>query len=399
MPLFPLIAARILGRHAGLLVLLAALSPLVRPQEPLKVIIDQDAAGPGGSDMQAMLSIINSPETEVLGITVPTGNAWRDEGVLHTLRMLEIIGRTDIPVVPGAVFPLVSSREYIVGWEKLHGKVPYQGAWNYAKNHPVHGPDEIPPMPEGPPTTRASTEGAAHFLVRMVRLYPQEITIYAAGPLTDLAMAMALEPRFAELTKELIVMGGSIHPDTDDPLLAIRPRREFNFWMDPEAAHAVLEGRWPRVVLTTVDISIKVRMKRGLLKELKKSAAPAARYAVRYAEAGYWWDELAAVAWLDPELITRWKELYIDVDIDHGAGYGETLVWAPGDQPGRGERLVHVQQELDTDRFYGDLLALLTALTPGARAETRAPPATPSGPQYPRTSHASPGQEKCTRIF
>jgi purine nucleosidase len=73
-----------------------------------KVIIDQDCAGPGGTDMQAVLALINSPQTEVLGITVLTGDAWRDEEVQHTLRLLEIIGRTDIPVVPGAIFPLVN---------------------------------------------------------------------------------------------------------------------------------------------------------------------------------------------------------------------------------------------------------------------------------------------------
>src|SRR6516162_4734440 len=88
-----------------------------------RVIIDQDAAGPGGTDMQAILAIINSPETDVLGITVVSGDAWRDEEVQHTLRLLEIIGRTDIPVVPGAVFPLVNSKEYVARWETLYGKV------------------------------------------------------------------------------------------------------------------------------------------------------------------------------------------------------------------------------------------------------------------------------------
>src|SRR6201993_5658029 len=122
-----------------------------------KVIIDQDAAGPGGTDMQAILSLVNSPETDVLGITVLTGDAWRDEEVQHTLRLMEIVGRTDIPVVPGAVFPLVSSKEYIAKWETLYGKVVYQGAWNFARRHPVHGPYEIPPLPEGVPATQPST--------------------------------------------------------------------------------------------------------------------------------------------------------------------------------------------------------------------------------------------------
>jgi len=146
-----------------------------------KVIIDQDAAGPGGMDMQSILALINSPETDVLGITVLTGDAWRDEEVQHTLRLMEIIGRTDIPVVPGAVFPLVNSKEYIAKWETLYGKLVYQGAWNFARGHAVHGPYEIPPMPEGKPAIKASTEYAANFLVRMVRKYPHEVTIYAAG--------------------------------------------------------------------------------------------------------------------------------------------------------------------------------------------------------------------------
>src|SRR5579863_5266567 len=84
-----------------------------------KVIIDQDAAGPGGTDMQSILALVNSPETEVLGITVLTGDAWRDEEVQHTLRLMEIIGRTDIPVVAGAEFPLVNSKEYMAKWETL----------------------------------------------------------------------------------------------------------------------------------------------------------------------------------------------------------------------------------------------------------------------------------------
>lgn len=76
----------------------AALSAVACAQPKRKVIIDQDAAGPGGTDMQSILALINSPDTQVLGITVVTGDAWRDEEVQHTLRLMEIIGRRDIPV-------------------------------------------------------------------------------------------------------------------------------------------------------------------------------------------------------------------------------------------------------------------------------------------------------------
>lgn len=348
------------------LLTILAIAPAL-PQGKRKVIIDQDCAGPGGTDMQAILALVNSPDTDVLGITVLTGDAWRDEEVQHTLRLLEIIGRTDIPVLPGATFPLVSSKEYIAKWETLYGKVVYQGAWNFAKGHPVHGPYEIPPMPEGSPTTKASSEDAAHFLVRTVRQYPHEVTIYAAGPMTDLALAIALDPQFAELTKELIVMGGSINPIIDDPEFNLSPRREFNFWMDPEASHAVLHARWPRIALTTVDISVKTRMEKALIEQVAKSSTPAAQYVAKYAEANFLWDELAGVAWLDPSIITKWQKLYIDVDIDHGASYGDTLAWPPGNQPGMGEVLVDVQKDLDKEKFYKEYVDLLTRPTPRPR--------------------------------
>jgi purine nucleosidase len=351
-----------------ILLLAAFLATIASAQGQRKVIIDQDAAGPGGTDMQAILALINSPDTDVLGITVLTGDAWRDEEVQHTLRLLEIIGRTDIPVLPGAAFPLINSKEYIAKWETLYGKVVYQGAWNYAKGHSVHGPNEIPPMPEGAPTTKASAENAAHFLVRMTEKYPHEVTIYAAGPMTDLALAIALEPHFPELTKELVVMGGSISPGTEDPEFALTPRREFNFWMDPEASRAVLHAPWPRIVLTTVDISVKTRMEKSLIAQVAKSPTPAAEYVARYAEANYLWDELAAVAWLDPTIITKWQKLFIDVEVDHGASYGNTLSWAPGQQPGMGERLVEVQRDLDKEKFYKEYVDLLTRPTPRVRA-------------------------------
>jgi purine nucleosidase len=355
----------IAGRPSiALLLLLATLS--LHAAAKRKIIIDEDCSGPGGTNMQAVLTLVNSPQTEVLGITIPTGDAWRDEEVQHALRLLEIIGRTDIPVVPGAVFPLVNRKEFMAQWEMQYGKVVYQGAWNTGQ--PVHGPYEIPPMPEGTPAVKASTEDAAHFLVRMVHRYPRAVTIYAAAPLTDLAEALTLDPHFAELAKELIVMGGSIHPLTKDPEFTATPHREFNFWMDPEAAHAVLHAPWRRIALTTVDISVKTRMDPALIARVAKSPTPAAQYVAKYAMPDYLWDELAAAAWVDPSVITSWEKLYIDVSTDHGASYGDTLAWQPGRQPGRGERLVEVQQDLNTAKFYEEYVALLTRPTPRYRA-------------------------------
>jgi purine nucleosidase len=131
------------------------------------------ARGPATTDQQSILVFLQSPEVETLGITVVSGDMWRDEEVAHTLRMLELIGRTDIPVVPGAVFPLINREELILRWEQLYGKVSYKGAWNRKPlgdgiRSIYHGPFEVPQLVEGNPTTKPSSEDAAHFIIRMV---------------------------------------------------------------------------------------------------------------------------------------------------------------------------------------------------------------------------------------
>src|SRR5579863_5615111 len=95
-----------------------------------KIIINEDCSGPGGSNMQTLALLIQSPHAEVLGITVVSGDQWRDEEVAHTLRLLEIMGRTDIPVFVGAAVPLVRTREEAIQWQERYGKVSYAGAWD-----------------------------------------------------------------------------------------------------------------------------------------------------------------------------------------------------------------------------------------------------------------------------
>src|SRR5665213_848685 len=130
-----------------------------------KIIINEDGSGPGGSNMLTLALLIQSRQVEVLGITVVSGDQWRDEEVSHTLRLLEILGRTDIPVMRGAAFPLVRTREEAIQWQERFGKVSYAGAWD---ERWWHEPFTVPALPEGQPSVRPSDEDAAHFLVRMV---------------------------------------------------------------------------------------------------------------------------------------------------------------------------------------------------------------------------------------
>jgi purine nucleosidase len=336
-------------------------------QQRRKVIINQDCSGPGGSNMQTLLTLIQSPAVEVLGITVVSGNQWRDEEVAHTLRLLELIGRTDIPVVPGAVFPLVHRRKEAQLWQAMYGKVAFAGAWD---DRWWHEHDVIPKLLEGEPTTKPADEDAAHFLIRMVHKYPHEVTIYEGGPMTNLAVASAIDPHFAELAEGLVFMGGSLSPQTDDPEFKSDPRHEFNFWFDPEAAKSVLAAPWKKIVCTPVDISVKTKITDAMVAEIKKSNSAAAQYVVKFFmkdQGGfYMWDELAAAAWIDPTLITKKETLYMSVDIDHSAAYGNTLTWTDKDKPGLGERLVEIQMDLDLARFNKMFVELMSAPTPQA---------------------------------
>lgn len=326
------------------------------------VLIDQDGSGPGGSDQMSMMVLLQSPQVKVLGITVVSGDEWAPEETAHTLRMLELIHRTDVPVVRGTVFPLVRTEPESMAARVLDGSSPWYGAWTQRAGY--HAPFVVPPLAEGSPTTKPLEEDAAHFLIRQVRAHPHEVTIYAGGPLTDIALAVTIDPEFAQLTQGLVLMGGSLDPQTDDPEFATDPRHEFNFWFDPEAAHIVLRAAWPRIDLTTTDVSVKTRFTREMVQEIGTSHSPAAQYVARYShEFGYLWDELAAVAWLDPKIITRERELYVDVDLTRGPNYGNTLTWTAKNQPsGRQLHLVHVQEDVDTQRFYRDFVKLMKAM-------------------------------------
>ena len=330
-----------------------------------KVIINEDCSGPGGSNMQTLLLLIQSPQVEVLGITVVSGDQWRDEEVAHTLRLLEIIGRTDIPVVPGAEFPLIRTRAESQLWQQLYGKVAYAGAWD---DRWWHESGVVPPLLEGQPTTKPADEDAAHFMIRMVRKYPHEVTIYEGGPMTNTALAVSLDPQFPELAEELVFMGGSLSPETDNPEFLNNPRHEFNFWFDPEAAEIVLRAPWKKIVCTPTDISVKTHMTPALAKQIEASGTPLARYVARFAMftpgADIMWDELAAAAWIDPTLITKSETRYMSVDLDHGAGYGNTLTWSTEGKPSLRARPVEIQFDLNTEKFYQMFVTLMTAPTP-----------------------------------
>src|SRR5580658_8676818 len=168
-------------RKLHLPLLLAVMAGFCPAQKRL-VLIDQDGSGPGGSNQMAMLALLQAPNLEVLGITIVTGNAWRDEETMHTLRMLELTGHANVPLARGAVFPLVRTQRETQITSAIDGKVTWLGAWGQGPTtlvetaHGVtpvtpdrleaHGPYVIPPLAEGAPGLKAIDEDSVHFLIR-----------------------------------------------------------------------------------------------------------------------------------------------------------------------------------------------------------------------------------------
>lgn len=337
--------------------------------QKIKVIVDQDARGPGTSDQQAILVFLQSEKFDVLGITTVSGDQWVKEETQHVLRLLEISGRTDVPVYKGAEYPLLNSKEESERWEALYGKFEYKGAWTdkFKANRsiiyemPYHDPDVVPPLPEGEPHIEAHPGTAAEFIIHMVHKYPGEVVLWAGGPLTNFALALKLDPEVATLAKEFVLMGGGLYADKGAiDKGATNARREFNWWFDPEAARIVLRAPWKKMTITPIDISVKTRYTTEMKAKIASAHTPVTNYLDKYSLPGYMWDEIAGIALIDPSIITGQKQLYMDIDIDHGASYGNTLFWDSSSVVPPYERLANVQFDIDTEKFYKIYTDLMT---------------------------------------
>lgn len=337
---------------------------------PRKVIISQDASGPGGTNMQSILMLLQARDVEVLGIVVSSGDGWRDENVQHTLRLLEIAGRTDVPVYAGAVFPLINSAARTLRWEQLYGALSYKGAWTDPAADPKRHADPymVPALAESMPTARPAAGNGIDFMVKAVHEFPGAVTIWAAGPLTDIALAARMDPAFTGLAKELIFMGGSFNPVAADNSFAEEYRHntrlEFNLRWDPEAASLVLHEPWKRVVQVPVDPTTATLFAERLLSRLGHASTPIASYLRQYTVSLPMWDELTAMVWLDPSIIKQSATMLVDVDTSFTAGYGNTLSWPLGKGPHLGERPVQVIQAVDVPRFERLTMELLSRQRP-----------------------------------
>ena len=264
-----------------------------------KAIIDTD---PGTDDALAIMMALNSPDVEVLGLTTVGGNASLAHTTRNALRLVEYMGRADIPVSRGASRPL-------------------KGRFGYA--YGFHGPGGLTvrlPRPRSEPITLR----AADYLV--ARNHAGELTLVALGPLTNVARALTLEPRIAGWLKRLVVMGGAVEVPSN-----VTPHAEFNIHSDPHAADLVLSSGAP-VTLVGLDVCDRVYVTRDDLDRFEggsRSEQLARRilgnwFASRGEDARYsLCDPLAMAAALNIDLLT-FRQARVAVDTTPGEHLGRT---------------------------------------------------------------------------
>jgi inosine-uridine nucleoside N-ribohydrolase len=346
---------------------------------PLRVILDTDpSAGIPGADVDDVLAIafaLGSPELFLEGLTVVHGNVELDEAVPSALAALDALGRPDVAVHAGAARALVRDRAEVTAFLRARRDDPLaHELWRGVPR---------------PATRRAVRPGrAAEFIVETVMASPGAITLVPVGPLTNVALALLLEPRVAEAVGRIVFMGGNLH--CAHPGVA---PVEFNVANDPEALHVVLRSGAP-LTMVGLDVTTRTHLTLEQLEAAAGADTPAARLVraitepwIRFVQArrgipGCWLhDPLAVAVALDPGLV-RTERLEVGVELRGEATYGQTLGRrtgiAGGIRPPRGGP-VDVALEVDEPRFLQRLLpSLARALsTPGGSSET--PPGPPLG--------------------
>lgn len=310
-------------------------------QERIPIIFDTDFVMPPWDDSMALMLALQSPEFEILGVTTVAGNESVERATSDVLRMLEIAGQPGIPVYVGADMPMVH--------EKSEFAVNNYGTW-YS--------DEPPPEPPGGFAIKtAEDDSAVSFIVDTVMSKPGEVTLVAIGPLTNIAQAIRAEPAFASSVKQLVIMGGAIAA-LPDGAGNITPNAEFNFWVDPEAAHVTLRSGIP-IELSPLNVSRKSALTIDWYREMVAVDTPLTqllkdtlgrRFESEPDRLWYMYDQIAVASIIDPTLVTS-ERLYVDVNIDHGISYGVSV---GGRKPWPGAenaQQMNVQYDLDWPRF------------------------------------------------
>lgn len=278
------------------------------PTPPRKILIDTD---PGIDDAMAIFYALAAPELEVVGLTTIFGNAATDITTINALRLVEVAGRPDIPVARGAARPLA---------------MDFRGPADF-----VHGTDGQGNAHFPAPAGSVVDVDAAHFIVDTVMRHPGEITLVPIGPLTNIALAMLIEPALTDHVAEIVLMGGAAFVGGN-----ASPASEANIINDPEAADIVFGASCP-ITMAGLDVTERTTMTNADLARLggidndraRHLAAIVPFYSTFYLERagldGIHVHDSTAISYLLAPQHYGWREAPIRVDCGHSVCRGTTL--------------------------------------------------------------------------
>ncbi|AEC02327.1 Ribosylpyrimidine nucleosidase [Parasphaerochaeta coccoides DSM 17374] len=270
-----------------------------------RIIMDVDT---GHDDAAAIVLAAGSPEIKIEGIVAVGGNQIREKTLANTLNVCQHIG-LDVPVFAGQENPLVRKR---VNAGYIHGESGLDGP-HFA-----------------PRTKLAEKERGVDFIIRTVMENPGEITIVALGPLTDIALALILEPRLKDAVRHIVTMGGSMGMGN------ATPSAEFNIYADPEAAYVVCSSGVP-LTMFTLDVTLQVTLDDDMLSHYRKMKTKTSTMFCdsmnAYTEAcqrhGFDYPAMhdpCCIAYLvEPEIFTMEKRK-IDIELKGELTYGRTVM-------------------------------------------------------------------------
>ena len=320
--------------------------------EKKKVILDVDT---GTDDAIAIMTAVMSENLEILGVCAVNGNRGIDFTTENTLRVVEYLGK-DIPVFRGCSLPMVVSLT-----EGRREDIPYKGPKDPQDN--VHGDYiDLPPA-----TIQEQPVSAVRWLVDTLMASEGDITLIPVGPLTNIAMALRIEPRIAQKIKRIVIMGGGYRE------VNITPTAEFNFWIDPEAAKIVFDCGCDILVVpldATHAAAVSIRTAETLERKGTRPATLTARIIRQRQNAYKHWqpmadidsvpvhDALAVCAVLDESVLGPVVETYADVDIGKGAADGMSIFDLDNRYKDR-KKNVKVALGANPERFADMLLNIL----------------------------------------
>ncbi len=269
-----------------------------------KIILDCD---PGHDDAVAILLAAREPALELLGVTVVAGNQTLENTQRNARNVLQWIG-ADVPVYAGCSGPMV--RDKVIAGD-IHGSTGLDG--------PV-----FPPLRK-----ELEPEHAVWFLIRTLLASQGDITVVTTGPMTNLAMALRLEPRIAEKIARIVLMGGSITNGN------VSPAAEFNILADAEAASVCFRSGRP-ITMVGLDVTRKVLCYPEIVTRMGRIGNPASELFVALMEhfcktqkAIFGWDggplhdPVTIASLIDPKLLTL-KPMNVQIDIRSAQSYGRT---------------------------------------------------------------------------